>query len=290
MAPDLVASLLDVLRLTLAMLVALFLPLLAQLFLLLLLGIAYFYLVVYTSRRLASWLVLVGMPVHEFSHAIAFLITLGGVEAIKTLEDDAGAGFVAPSRPHAIDGILASLAPLIGGLTVLWLTSQYVIPHFEVPPVALPRFDIGSMTLGSVLLEIVHFLASFFEATFLGLLHLHWGEWRTYAGLYIVLSVCIEIAPSPDDLNIVRRYLWVVLLGLLILAGVVGVVYWSGDPTTWFERVQAGLIPRMVGFSTAVGTALALTFFGVLLFLPFRAVQYLREKQPAAGKKKRSRR
>jgi len=266
-APDLATALLEVLRLTLVMVVALFLPLLLELTLLLIAGNAFRGLSGSTFANLSYVMELVGVAVHEFSHAAATLITLGRVEAVKPLLDGETDAFVAFSHANVLTRFVAGIAPLLGGLGVLWLTGEYVIPDFTIPSVALPQFDIGQMTLGGVVVEILHFLGSYFDATLRGLLHLPWGEWRTYAGLYVALSVASCIAPSDIDLKIFRRALPAVLL-LLVL--VVGTVYGLGDSKTWFERVQAGLLPRLLGFSTAVGMAFALTFFGILLFLPFR--------------------
>jgi hypothetical protein len=287
MSADPSGVLVEILRLTLVLVVALFLPLLLQLLLLLVMGNAFFYLVWRSGGKVGYLLELVGTPVHEFSHAIAVLITLGGVLAVKPLSDEASTGFVQPRRGNPLEGVLAGLAPLFGGLAMLWLTGRYVIPQFEVPAVALPQFDMDAMTIGSVTVEILRFLASYFEAALRGLLSLPWGEWRTYAGLYIVLSVCMGLAPSAQDLKIFRRSLPVVLLALV---AVVGLVYWLGDAATWFERLQAGLLPHLVGFSAAAGMAFTLTFFGLLLFLPFLLVQSRSRRPPvAAGQKKRPR-
>ncbi len=290
MTPDLAHILVEILRLTLVMAVALFLPLLIQLYLLLILGATFRKLAHKTAHRLADFLELVGVVIHEFSHAAVALITLARVHAVKPLFDGKHDASVQFSGGNLLTSVLGGLAPLFGGLTTLWLIGHYVIPDFEIPAVALPTFDLTTMTLGSMVVEILRFLGKYFEAVFRGLLHLPWSQWRTYAGLYFALSVSSCIAPSSVDLRLVKRALPAVL-GVLIL--VVSLVYVLGDVSHWFEAVQARLLPRLLGFSTMVGTAFALTFFGMLLFLPFRVMRSLRverEEPPAAGRKKRPRR
>jgi hypothetical protein len=265
MPPDVLDTGLGALRLSILFFVALLLPLILQLLLLYSVGWAFDRLVSLVSSSIASLFGLIGTPVHEFSHAIANLITLCGVAAITPLIDNTGTASVYPRRSHFLQRILAGLAPLIGGTLVLWLTATYVIPGLEVPIIPPPQLDLESAgSLGTVLRESMAYLGDFLEAVYSSLPGLAWDNWRTYVGLYIALSVGAGIAPSSQDLRNVARGL---PLTLLFVLGLFAWLYVSGDAESRFLALQEGLVPRLIQFSTAATYAFLLTMFGTILFL-----------------------
>jgi hypothetical protein len=265
MPPELVDTTLAVLRLAFVFGAGLFLPLILQLLLLFLTGWALKGLAYRSSWVIASFLGLIGVPIHEFSHAAGSLITLAGVAAIKPLIDELGYAFVAAKRPNLVDRVVSSIAPLFGGLLVLWLTATYIIPGFETPTVAQPSVNPQALTsMASVVKESLNQMWGFVKSVFSNLPDLEWRSWRTWAGLYIALSVGIHIAPSSQDLKIFFRALPIVFLITLPLFAW---LYFSGSAEQTFLFLQEKVTPAMIRFSTAMTYALILTSFGLGGFL-----------------------
>jgi hypothetical protein len=272
--PELLVTALGALRLAILFVTALFLPLLLQFLLLYVAGWAFSGLAYRVSSTIASLLDLIGTPVHELSHAVGFLITFCGVDAIKLLIDELGYAFVAPKRLHILGRIVSGLAPLFGGMLLLWLTAVYIIPGFEVPTVLPPQLSLDTAaSLGTVLKESMDYLGRFLQTAYHNLPGLQWGNWRTYIGLYIALSVGIGIAPSTQDFKIFVAALPTFILLILVLFAW---LYLSGDVEATFSTVQQGLFPPLLKFSTAVTYAFVLTSLGVLIFLPLRLLQRVR--------------
>jgi hypothetical protein len=276
MSPELLDTALGALRLSMLFSVALFLPLVLQLLLLFFFGWAFGWLAYRISPTIGSLLELIGTPLHEFSHAVVDLITFCGVKAIKLLSDDAGVAFVQASRSHFLRSILAGLAPLFSGTTILWLSAVYVIPGFEVSAATLPHLDLESAgSFGVVLTESVDYLGRFLETAYQGLFDLQWDNWRTYVGLYVALSVGIGIAPSGTDL---KSFLRGLPLAVILILGLFARLYVSGDAESQFLALQERLVPHLLSFSTVVTYAFMLTMLGVLAFLPLRLWRKLRGK------------
>jgi hypothetical protein len=273
MPPDLFDTAVGILRLSATFVLALFLPLLLQLALLYFAGWALRKLVFFVSRTLAVLLGLVGTPVHEFSHAIANLITLCGVAAITPLIDKTGQASVYAKRSHFLGDMLAGVAPLFGGMLVLWLTGVYIIPGFEVPTISPPQLDMeAAASFGTVLRSAMDYLGQFLQTVFQDLPHLQWENWRTYVGLYVALSIGFSLPPSDVDLKGFARGLPV---AVVLVLGLFAWLYFSGDAEVRFLALQQTLVPRLLDFSTAVTYAFLLTSLGILVFLPLRLWQVL---------------
>ena len=275
MLPELLDTVFGAVHLAGLFFIALFLPVVLQLFLLFFAGWALFRLAHRAWSAIARLLSLIGTPLHELAHALGSIITLCGVAAIKLHSDEAGVASVWPKRWNPLGQIVGSLAPLFVGVLVLWLTAVYIIPGFEVPAIALPQFDLESAaSLGTVLRETLDFLAQILLTAYQKLPDLQWDNWRTYAGLYIALSVGIGIAPSRADFGILLGGLFtagVLIFGLFVL------LYLSGDAPTTFAALQETLWPSLIKFSIAVTTAFVLASLGVLIFLPLYLLKIARE-------------
>jgi len=273
--PELLDTAAGALRLAVLFFTALFLPVMLQLLLLFAAGWAFRGLAYRVSSTIATLLDLIGVPIHELSHALGCIVTLCGVAAIKLLIDELGYAFVQPKRLNFLGRIVVSLAPLFAGVLVLWLTAAYIIPGFETPTVSPPQLDLESAgSLGTVLRETMDYLGKFLRTAYQKLPGLQWDNWRTYVGLYIALSAGIGIAPSDADLKIM---LGALPLAALLILGLFALLYLSGDAEATFDALQQALWPPLLKFSTAVTYAFVLTSLGILIFLPLRLLQTARE-------------
>jgi len=281
--PSIIDTVLEASRLALLFFAGLFLPVMLQLLLLFSIGWALRGLMYRVSSNIATLLDLIGTPIHELSHALGSLLTLGGVAAVKLLIDEVSTAFVAPKRPNVISRIVASLAPLFVGTFVLWLTAIYIIPGFEVPTIEPPQLDLASAAnLGTVLRESVGYLGRFVQSAYAGLPGLQWDNWRTYAGLYIAFSVGIGIAPSGQDLKI---FLTAVPVAAILIVGLFTLLYLDGNLEAQFARWQQTLAPLLLKFSTAITYAFVLTSVGIPILLIVRLFQSVGtgEPEPAEG-------
>jgi hypothetical protein len=269
------ANLLDTvsgaLHLSLLFFITLLLPAMLQLLLLFIAGWFLLRLAFRTSAPLGYLLGLIGVPVHEFSHAIGALVTLCGVAAVKPVIDELGYAFVSTKRSNFAGRIVMGLAPLFGGTLVLWLTARYIIPGFELPSVSTPHLSLESAaSLNTVIRESLDYLSQMVQTAYSGFPSLKWTDWRTWAGLYIALSVGIGVAPSSQDLKVLLEGL--PFAGLLAF-GVFAWLYVSGHAESTLLALQEGLAVHLLRFSTALTYALVFTTLGVLVLFPLRLVQ-----------------
>lgn len=280
MSPDWLETGLGALRLALLFVAALCFPLIVQLTLLFVASWALRGLVARTSGLIASLLYLVGVPIHEFSHALAALVTLTGILAIKPIFEAPEGAFVIYKRPYCWSNILISLAPFLGGLAVLWLTATFIIPGFEMPVVEATRLDLaGAASPGTLLAATLDFMGRFLETALGGLFDLDWSNWRTYVGLYVALSIGVALLPSTTDLKI---FAGAVPLALLAVLGIFVWLYLSGDVEARFLALQEALLPPLLAFSRIVSYAFVLTVLGLVFFFPFGFWGWVRST-PAAS-------
>jgi hypothetical protein len=266
---------LGALHLAVVFVVSFFLPILVQLLLLLAAGWALKALAERASLSIALLLSLIGVPIHEFSHAIGFLITFSGVAAIKPLFDELGYAFVAPRRPYCWGYLVASIAPLFGATAVLWLIAIYVIPDFSVTPVTYTEVDAATANWAATLTAAMDYVDLVLRNAFSQLSTLQWGNWRTYLGLYIAISVAIGLAPSSVDWRIFFASL---PLAVLLVLALFAWLYVSGDAVAQFQALKETVMPHLLTFSTVVMYAFVLTILGALIFLPFGLWAGLRGK------------
>jgi hypothetical protein len=280
MSPDWLDTGLGALRLALLFVAALFFPLIVQLGLLFVASWGLRRLVARTSSILASLLSLVGVAIHEFSHALAALITLAGIRAIKPLSEGPDPGFVEIVRPNFLSRILFSLAPLFGGLATLWLVATFVLAGFDVPVIEATQLDLqGAASAGTLLTATLDFVGRFLEAVFASLFNLEWSNWRTYAGLYLAFSIGTQIMPSVQDLKI---FVGALPLALLAVLGIFVWLYVSGDVEAQFLALQEALLPSLLAFSRSISYAFVLTMLGLVFFFPFGFWGWIRSSPPSA--------
>jgi hypothetical protein len=264
MLAEVLDILLGALRFALVTVVLLFLPVIVQLLLLFWASRGLDKFVATISGTLYTLLNLVGTPIHEFSHAIGFLLTFSGVVALKPLLEPGIDAFTAPRKnPPVSLRAIPALAPLFGGILVLWLTARYILPGFQAPEVALPVLDLEeAATLGQVVTSTLEYMLRYAGAVLQGLGALQWTNWRTYLGLYLAVSVGAGTAPSPPD---VKYFVAALPVTLFLLYVLFVPIYLLSDLEGRFVAVQQLLLPPLLAFSAVVIYALLLTLFGLLL-------------------------
>jgi hypothetical protein len=266
MLTDVLDLLLGALRLALLTVAALFLPLFVQLLLLFWASRRLDSAMAHISYIISTLLNLVGTPIHEFSHAIGFLITLKGVVAIKPLLEPPFAFAMPARKPGPVAAVVAALAPLFGGIVALWLTARFILPGFDLSAVTPPALDEEmAASLGSALAASLNLILYSLKMVVAQLLALPWDTWRTYVGLYLAVSIGVGLAPSPPDVKVFFATLPVTLI---LLYGLFVGVYFLGDVTTLFPAVMETALPLLLRLTMAITSALLLTLLGLVLCIP----------------------
>jgi hypothetical protein len=269
-------ALIEVIRLEALFILALLFPLVVQLIVLYLASRALWTFSGRTfGRGVWAALALAGVPLHELSHAVAFLLTGAGVRRIvlfapRGLPEYGGAtGVVVPTRkPSVFSKLVASIAPFFGCSFAAWAVLALLLPGFSpgggtgVGPDALDAGGLGQAALG----VLGAYLAGLADA-FAGL---DWGSWQTYLAVYLGASLGMGAAPSAEDF---KRF-FPALAGLLvILLPVFAIIQLAADPGSALAaaRSAAGYVLVPIGAALSYATVFAVVMLLVLVVLmPFR--------------------
>lgn len=273
-------TLLTALQLEALFIVALLLPLLLQLVALYLTSRALWtFTGRYFGRLVWALFALVGVPLHELSHAFAFFITGAGVQrmvlfAPRGLPEYNGAtGVVVPRRkPSGFSRLVSSIAPFFGCSLAAWLALRLLLPGFEVAH-DIPALDFAAVqngglgqAAGQVAMEYLRGLVEAFT-------RLEWLNWRTWLAIYLGASLGMGAAPSKEDFKL----FFPALLGLLVLLlPVFALLQALSNPQTAFTVVRdvAGSFLVPLGAALSYATIFAVLVLAVLvLLLPLRRLR-----------------
>jgi len=254
-------QLLNVIRLEAVFIIAVFLPLLVQLAVLFLIS----RLLWTASGRLhgrAVWilLALIGVPVHELSHAAAFIATGAGVRRLvlfapRGLPEYGGAtGVTVPARnPSLVSRLFASVAPLFGCSLAAWGVLWLLLP-------AVMGGLAGAAPLGSQPLDVGPMFIAYVQGMLDVITLLPWDRWQTYLAVYLTASLGMGAAPSAED---IRLFLPALGILLVLLFPVFALLQLLGDPEQMLTATQ-----QMVGgFTLAVSSALNIAIVFALIAL-----------------------
>jgi hypothetical protein len=270
-------SLLTVLRIEALFVLALFLPLLVQLVALYLISRA---LWGFTRRFFGRglWLVLalIGVPVHELSHAIAFVLTGAGVQRVvlfapRGLPEYGGAtGVVVPRRsPSTLSRLIASVAPFFGCSLAAWLVLRVLLPGLTLsqPAAALTLADLETTGLGQTAIGV---LSGYLRGLVGAFTQLVWNDWRTFLALYLAASLGMGAAPSTEDF----RLFFPAMLGLLaLLLPIFAAIQVFGNAETALTTTRAVLGALIIPVGSALNYA---ALFALTALLALMALAPLR--------------
>ena len=196
-------SLLTVIQLEILFVLALFLPLALQLVVLYLVSRGLWrFSGRYFGRGIWALLAFVGVPIHELSHAAAFLLTGAGVQRLvlfapRGLSEYGGAtGVTIPARqPSVVSRLVASIAPFFGCSLAAWLVLRLLLPGFTAADVAAPTPINSPETAGAG--QVIGQILSAYPGYLIGAFaRLQWSRWQTYLALYLGASLGMGAAPA----------------------------------------------------------------------------------------------
>jgi hypothetical protein len=145
-----------------------------------------------------------GTIIHEISHALIALLMGARITDFSVMPAGNTLGHVeytAPKIPY-IGNAAISIAPLIGCPAILLLTSSFLGVHFNATP---GSFDI--------LIETRFLL----YGTFSFITGLDYSNWKTYAFLYLSLTLGAGAAPSKTDITNMLPGLIIIVVTMYVL-------------------------------------------------------------------------
>lgn len=270
-------SLLTVLELEALFIIALLLPLLLQLIALFAVSRAlWVFTGRYFGRTVWALFALVGIPLHELSHAVAFVLTGAGVSRMVLFaprglrEFDGATGVVIPARkPSGFSRLVASIAPFFGCSLAAWLVLRLLLPGFAVAS-DVPTLSLSDLQNGGIGPAILQVIGVYVEGLAGAFTQLEWLNWRTWLAIYLGASLGMGAAPSAQDFKL----FFPALLGLLVLLlPVFALVQFLSDGATALTAIQtaAGSFLLPVGAALSYATIFALlVLLALVLLLPLR--------------------
>ncbi len=143
---------------------------------------------------------IVGTPVHEIGHALMCLLFGHRIEKVKLLSLGAKNGvygYVNHSynrrNPWArLGNLFIGVGPIFSGMAVVVLALWICFPN------AWGNYLAAGTALDLTFESIVHQIFSIFRLIPAGFAE---NMWRSLAGLIIILSVCLHISLSPQDIE-----------------------------------------------------------------------------------------
>ena len=135
-----------------------------------------------------------GVIVHEFSHAIAAILTFHKVEKINIFDPNGGYVIHQKTR-EPVSQVIISFAPIIG-ISLSFLASTYLLQPGWLAP--LDHYSINS---------VLQILAS-----------TSFSSWQTWLYFYLCLSFATCLAPSKQDFKVAFAGILFILLILFLIS------------------------------------------------------------------------
>ena len=160
----------------------------------------------FLDYSVVRWFYYLGAVVHELSHAIFCFLTRAKIVEIKIFSEKPHVTHTKAKLP-IIGEMLISLAPIAGGLLVLFLINKYfLVGHFRIPEFSNWQ-DV-------------------FLAPFKLLPQINLFSWQSWLTILLFLNVGAMIGPSLQDLKNIWpvililfffNYSWLANLGLIVI-------------------------------------------------------------------------
>ncbi|MGF1505405.1 MAG: hypothetical protein GYB64_10705 [Chloroflexi bacterium] len=261
--------LLDALQLQILFLVALLLPLIVQMLVLYVISRALWNLAQRRyGRGIWAALAVVGVSMHELSHAAAFLVTGAGVRRMvlfkpRGLPDYGSAtGVVVPQRePSVIGRALASIAPFFGCSLAAYLVLRLLLPDIALET-QLAELTLTDLQSEGLLPAVGVVLGAFLNGTLDAIFQLDPFDPRTYLALYLGASLGLGAAPSRDDLKL---FFPALLAVLALLFPIFVLVQGAGTSAAAFDLVRSILGRGLLIVNTALVYAVVFSLIALAL-------------------------
>jgi hypothetical protein len=129
-----------------------------------------------------------GIIIHELSHVLACLLFGAKIKKVSFFDKKGGYVKHQPAKIPLVGQFFISFMPILGGLAgMLFLMWLFQYSHFFLPQIILtPNFW--------------HNISFLFSST-LNFLQYNWHKWQLWLFLYLIISICLCLMPSTQDIK-----------------------------------------------------------------------------------------
>ena len=209
-----------------------------------------------------------GIIIHEYSHAIACILTRAKIKEIKLFKRDGGyVAHEAPKWPPKfkfLSSVFISFAPVIGCILVMWFMIFAFDKIFPAEPSSAnettevsadkasekdemdyerPIIGFGMSLFNSIWKQIINIASPIVKGSF----------WLGVIFLWLMLSLSVGMAPSAQDFK--NSFIGIILLVILLL-----VVSWG---ITSFSADKGALINILYGMQRVISFTIAIMAFAI---------------------------
>ena len=215
-----------------------------------------------------------GIIIHEYSHAIACILTRAKIKEIKLFKRDGGyVAHEAPKWPPKfkfLSSVFISFAPVIGCILVMWFMIFAFDKIFPTDPTSTtktaevsednaskdtveaeedeidyehPIMDFGLSLFGSIWKQIINIASPIVKGSF----------WLGVIFLWLMLSLSVGMAPSAQDFK--NSFIGIILLVIILL-----IVSWG---ITAFSADKGALINILYGMQRVISFTIAIMAFAI---------------------------
>ncbi len=147
----------------------------------------------FLNYKINHWLYYFGAFVHETSHAILCLATGAKISQYKVFNEQPRVVYSKPKLP-VVGNLLISIAPLFGGIALLFLINKYfLLNQYTMPEFSNWRF---------FFIDFLKFIKQ-----------INIFDWKNLITIFLLLNVGAMIGPSARDL----KNVWFLLLLLVFI-------------------------------------------------------------------------
>ncbi|MGE5418223.1 MAG: hypothetical protein ACM3UZ_15905 [Acidobacteriota bacterium] len=164
---------------------------------------------------------IVGVPVHELSHAFMCILFGHKIDGIMLLDFSAlrggQAGYVQhsynPTNPwQAIGTFFISMGPVFGGVLLIWAALQYLIPN---PGLATGGLFMGQIDWQAIYPAFAQLFSGLFDTAYL-------ADPRWWIFMYIAVSIASHMDPSATDYRSSAWGIAFILVVTLLITAIFG--------------------------------------------------------------------
>ena len=148
----------------------------------------------FLNYKINHWIYYLGAFVHESSHAILCILTGAKIHQYKVFAEQPMVSYSKPKIP-IIGNLLISIAPMFGGLAILFFVNKYfLLNQYTMPAFSHWQFFLNDFWIFLKQIDLTN--------------------WKNILTIFLLLNIGATIAPSRQDL----KNVWILILILVFIS------------------------------------------------------------------------